>query len=165
MLTLRQLLLQLSNYSSYEGVLYCRPHFDQLFKMTGSLDKSFEGDIEKLKTRLILTIYLNFLELMLLSTSFTDAPRTARVDRSVSGAASSKLTSMFAGTQDKCVTCKKTVYPIEKVVIITITIFKILNSLGLNLLMSCSLPGSCRWKFISSSLLQMQPWRLHYKPF
>ena len=36
--------LQLSNYSSFEGVLYCKPHFDQLFKMTGSLDKSFEGD-------------------------------------------------------------------------------------------------------------------------
>lgn len=36
--------MQLSNYSSFEGVLYCKPHFDQLFKMTGSLDKSFEGD-------------------------------------------------------------------------------------------------------------------------
>lgn len=37
------LLLQLANYNSFEGVLYCRPHFDQLFKRTGSLDKSFEG--------------------------------------------------------------------------------------------------------------------------
>lgn len=37
-------LVQLSNYCSYEGVLYCKPHFDQLFKMTGSLDKSFEGE-------------------------------------------------------------------------------------------------------------------------
>ena len=37
------LFLQLSNYSSFEGVLYCRPHYDQLFKRTGSLDKSFEG--------------------------------------------------------------------------------------------------------------------------
>lgn len=27
----------------------------------------------------------------------------------------SKVSSLFAGTQDKCVTCKKTVYPIEKV--------------------------------------------------
>lgn len=34
---------QLSNYNSFEGVLYCKPHFDQLFKRTGSLDKSFEG--------------------------------------------------------------------------------------------------------------------------
>lgn len=37
------LILQLGNYNSFEGVLYCRPHFDQLFKRTGSLDKSFEG--------------------------------------------------------------------------------------------------------------------------
>ncbi|KAI4326685.1 hypothetical protein MLD38_031972 [Melastoma candidum] len=34
--------LKLSNYCSFEGVLYYKPHFDQLFKMTGSLDKSFE---------------------------------------------------------------------------------------------------------------------------
>ncbi|CAL5372567.1 unnamed protein product [Camellia sinensis] len=45
--------LKLSNYCSFEGVLYCKPHFNQLFKMTGSLDKSFEG-----------------------------APKTVRVDRS-----------------------------------------------------------------------------------
>jgi cysteine and glycine-rich protein len=38
-------LMQLANYNSFEGVLYCRPHFDQLFKRTGSLDKSFEGMI------------------------------------------------------------------------------------------------------------------------
>ncbi|GAU27344.1 hypothetical protein TSUD_05700 [Trifolium subterraneum] len=35
--------LKLSNYNSFEGVLYCKPHFDQLFKRTGSLEKSFEG--------------------------------------------------------------------------------------------------------------------------
>ncbi|KAB2023528.1 hypothetical protein ES319_D06G025800v1 [Gossypium barbadense] len=35
--------LKLGNYNSFEGVLYCRPHFDQLFKRTGSLEKSFEG--------------------------------------------------------------------------------------------------------------------------
>ncbi|KAK4486098.1 hypothetical protein RD792_008766, partial [Penstemon davidsonii] len=81
--------LKLSNYNSYEGVLYCKPHFDQLFKMTGSLDKSFEG-----------------------------APRTARVDRSVEqGSTNSKVSSFFAGTQDKCVACNKKVYPIEKVAV------------------------------------------------
>ncbi|KVH93351.1 Zinc finger, LIM-type [Cynara cardunculus var. scolymus] len=35
--------LKLSNYNSFDGVVYCRPHFDQLFKRTGSLEKSFEG--------------------------------------------------------------------------------------------------------------------------
>ncbi|CDP17006.1 unnamed protein product [Coffea canephora] len=81
--------LKLSNYSSFEGVLYCKPHFDQLFKMTGSLDKSFEG-----------------------------APKTARADRVANqGQTNSKVSSMFAGTQDKCVACKKTVYPLEKVAV------------------------------------------------
>ncbi|KAI4319097.1 hypothetical protein MLD38_032740 [Melastoma candidum] len=64
--------LKLSNYSSFEGVLYCKPHFDQLFKLTGSLEKSFESNKQP------------DLEILL-------------------------------WTQEKCVACKKTVYPIEKV--------------------------------------------------
>ncbi|KAI8543603.1 hypothetical protein RHMOL_Rhmol08G0231200 [Rhododendron molle] len=80
---------KLSNYSSFEGVLYCKPHFDQLLKMTGSLDKSFEG-----------------------------APKTVRLDRSANqGQTNSKVSRLFGGTQDKCVACKKTVYPIEKVTV------------------------------------------------
>lgn len=47
-LLLSLLMKQLSNYNSFEGVLYCRPHFDQNFKRTGSLEKSFEG--KKAKT-------------------------------------------------------------------------------------------------------------------
>ncbi|KAJ4964652.1 hypothetical protein NE237_016501 [Protea cynaroides] len=78
--------LKLSNYCSFEGVLYCKPHFDQLFKLTGSLDKSFEG-----------------------------APKDVRV--SDKGHVNNKLSSLFAGTQDKCVACKKTVYPLEKVAV------------------------------------------------
>jgi cysteine/glycine-rich protein len=34
--------LKLGNYASLEGVLYCRPHFEQLLKTTGSFDKSFD---------------------------------------------------------------------------------------------------------------------------
>ncbi|KAK6143622.1 hypothetical protein DH2020_023970 [Rehmannia glutinosa] len=41
--------LKLGNFNSFEGVLYCRPHYDQLFKRTGSLDKSFEGTPKILK--------------------------------------------------------------------------------------------------------------------
>ncbi|XP_070004862.1 LIM domain-containing protein WLIM1-like [Nicotiana sylvestris] len=71
--------LKLSNYNSFEGVLYCRPHFDQLFKMTGSLDKSFEG-----------------------------APKTVRERSADQGQSNSKVSSLFGGTQDKCVSlCKK----------------------------------------------------------
>lgn len=35
--------LQLSNFSSMEGVLYCKPHFEQLFKETGNFNKSFQS--------------------------------------------------------------------------------------------------------------------------
>lgn len=81
--------LKLSNYNSFEGVLYCKPHFDQLFKMTGSLNKSFEG-----------------------------APKTVRNERSVyQGQTNNRFSSMFVGTQEKCIACKKTVYPLEKVAV------------------------------------------------
>lgn len=80
--------LKLSNYSSFEGVLYCKPHFDQLFKMTGSLDKSFEG-----------------------------APKMARERSTDQIHTSTKVSRLFSGTQEKCVTCNKTVYPLEKVAV------------------------------------------------
>ncbi|XP_020213430.1 LIM domain-containing protein WLIM1 [Cajanus cajan] len=80
--------LKLSNYNSFEGVLYCKPHFDQLFKRTGSLDKSFEG-----------------------------TPKIAKPEKTGDNErpAATKVLSMFGGTRDKCAGCQKTVYPTEKV--------------------------------------------------
>ncbi|KAL0651155.1 hypothetical protein Bca4012_093846 [Brassica carinata] len=90
--------LKLSNYNSFEGVLYCRPHFDQNFKRTGSLEKSFEG-----------------------------TPKIGKPDKPLEGEvvsdsnlfsirpAGTKVSNMFGGTREKCVGCDKTVYPIEKV--------------------------------------------------
>nr|GMD60726.1 LIM domain-containing protein WLIM1-like [Ipomoea batatas]GMD87653.1 LIM domain-containing protein WLIM1-like [Ipomoea batatas]GMD92642.1 LIM domain-containing protein WLIM1-like [Ipomoea batatas]GME07617.1 LIM domain-containing protein WLIM1-like [Ipomoea batatas] len=79
--------LKLSNFNSFEGVLYCRPHFDQLFKRTGSLDKSFEG-----------------------------IPRVARPEKGGEEIRFGKVVSShFVGTTDKCVTCTLTVYPTEKI--------------------------------------------------
>ncbi|KAL0770060.1 hypothetical protein Bca101_035210 [Brassica carinata] len=74
----------MSNYSSMDGVLYCKPHFEQLFKESGNFSKNFQtGKTEKSNDHM------------------TRAP--------------SKLSSFFSGTQDKCATCHKTVYPLEKV--------------------------------------------------
>lgn len=80
--------LKLGNFNSFEGVLYCRPHFDQLFKRTGSLDKSFEG-----------------------------TPKILKPEKPVDNenATANKVSNVFGGTRDKCVGCSKTVYPIEKV--------------------------------------------------
>ena len=36
-------LIQLSRYSSMEGVLYCKPHYEQLFKESGSFTKNFQS--------------------------------------------------------------------------------------------------------------------------
>ncbi|XP_030946565.1 LIM domain-containing protein WLIM2b-like [Quercus lobata] len=35
-------ILAMSRYSSMDGVLYCKPHFEQLFKETGSFTKKFQ---------------------------------------------------------------------------------------------------------------------------
>ncbi|CBI34710.3 hypothetical protein AAG906_033535 [Vitis piasezkii] len=35
--------LVMSNYSSMDGVLYCKPHFEQLFRESGSLSKKFQS--------------------------------------------------------------------------------------------------------------------------
>ncbi|XP_060216281.1 LIM domain-containing protein WLIM1-like isoform X1 [Lycium barbarum] len=82
--------LKLSNFNSFEGVIYCRPHFDQLFKRTGSLDKSFEG-----------------------------TPKVSKPEKPVDNenGTGNKVSSLFAGTREKCVGCTKTVYPIEKVTV------------------------------------------------
>ncbi|KAI6701485.1 LIM domain-containing protein WLIM1-like [Syzygium oleosum] len=83
--------LKLGNFNSFEGVLYCRPHFDQLFKRTGSLDKSFEGTPKIVKPE-----------------GATDNENAATANR---------VSALFAGTKDKCAGCDKTAYPIEKVTV------------------------------------------------
>ena len=150
--------LQLGNYNSFEGVLYCRPHFDQLFKRTGSLDKSFEG---KNKEKLIWSqcctshsfsfriptdlLAFNFLSrdtkncktretcwwggkkkfplyswhldafLCLSIESWTPLFCSITMICFEQKPISTKVSTMFAGTRDKCFGCKNTVYPTEKV--------------------------------------------------
>ncbi|KAK7287180.1 hypothetical protein RIF29_00282 [Crotalaria pallida] len=74
-----------------EGVLYCKPHYEQLFKESGSFSKNFQSPA-KLADKM-----------------------TPELTRSPSKAA-----SMFSGTQEKCATCGKTAYPLEKVSALTI---------------------------------------------
>lgn len=82
-------LLVMSSYSSMDGVLYCKPHFEQLFKETGSFSKKFNASGKSDKQNELVNI-----------------SRTP-----------SKLSSMFSGTQDKCAFCEKTAYPLEKVTV------------------------------------------------
>ncbi|XP_024028772.1 LIM domain-containing protein PLIM2b [Morus notabilis] len=77
--------LSMSSYSWMDGVLYCKPHFEQLFKESGNFSKNFQ-------------------------TAKSSERQNDQLAR-----APSKLSSLFSGTQDKCATCSKTVYPLEKV--------------------------------------------------
>ncbi|GAA0166464.1 actin or actin-binding cytoskeletal protein [Lithospermum erythrorhizon] len=78
--------LKISSFSSIEGVVYCKPHFQQLFRETGSYKKSFQSSAKSAEKL---------------------TPGLAR--------SPSKASRMFSGTQDKCAACSKTVYPLEKV--------------------------------------------------
>ncbi|CAN1178593.1 LIM domain-containing protein WLIM1 [Linum perenne] len=80
--------LKLSNFCSFEGVLYCRPHFDQLFKRTGSLEKSFEG-----------------------------TPKVNKPEKHIDIENANKMSNLFAVTKEKCKGCTQIVYPIEKVTV------------------------------------------------
>ncbi|KAK1417556.1 hypothetical protein QVD17_26685 [Tagetes erecta] len=83
--------LKLSDFNSFDGVVYCKPHFDQLFKRTGSLEKSFEG------------------------TPKYRPEKPVGNELQPNQNALSKLSGFFEGTRDKCVGCTKIVYPIERV--------------------------------------------------
>uniref|UniRef100_A0A7N0SZM4 LIM zinc-binding domain-containing protein n=1 Tax=Kalanchoe fedtschenkoi TaxID=63787 RepID=A0A7N0SZM4_KALFE len=76
--------LVMSNYSSMDGVLYCKHHFEQLFKESGNFSKNFQ----------------------------TAKPSEKQHD---SSKAPNRVSALFSGTQDKCASCQKTVYPLEKV--------------------------------------------------
>ncbi|MBA0782441.1 hypothetical protein Gotri_000325 [Gossypium trilobum] len=92
--------LKLGNYSSMEGVVYCKPHFEQLFKESGNFNKNFQSSAksaEKLTPELVKS------PLQTLDVFDTRSP--------------SKAASMFSGTQEKCATCGKTAYPLEKVTV------------------------------------------------
>ncbi|KAL3651717.1 LIM domain-containing protein wlim1 [Castilleja foliolosa] len=99
--------LKLGNFNSIDGVLYCRPHFDQLFKRTGSLDKSFE-DTKNNETGKGRKRGKSFIHpIISCSTRVIAIPNRKQN--------ANKVSSKFGGTKDKCVGCNKTVYPIEKV--------------------------------------------------
>ncbi|MFS7932454.1 hypothetical protein Hanom_Chr04g00368091 [Helianthus anomalus] len=57
----------MSNYSSMDGVLYCKTHFEQLFKESGNFSKNFQTS-EFFFLFVIMTNYISFLVIALLIT-------------------------------------------------------------------------------------------------
>ncbi|KAE9459553.1 hypothetical protein C3L33_08563, partial [Rhododendron williamsianum] len=96
--------LAMSSYTSKDGILYCKPHFEQLFKETGNFSTKtnpVNSPCEFLQAFLALE-FPHFLSVSL-ENQMTWTP--------------SKLSSFFSGTQEKCRACTKTVYPLEKVTV------------------------------------------------
>lgn len=49
---------QMSNYSSMDGILYCKTHFEQLFKESGSFTKNFQTSKKDLLNRTFISYYI-----------------------------------------------------------------------------------------------------------
>ncbi|CAI5488240.1 unnamed protein product [Closterium sp. Naga37s-1] len=101
--------ISLNSFAAIEGVPYCKPHFEQLFKQTGSYTRSFEGAIKAEKDA-------------------TPPPESltpsAVVKATEKRSTPSPLALKFGGTQDKCKVCSKTVYPLEKISVEGVTYHK-----------------------------------------
>ncbi|GJP52392.1 hypothetical protein CLOM_g11513 [Closterium sp. NIES-68] len=101
--------ITLNSFSAIEGVPYCKPHYEQLFKQTGSYSRSFDGAIKAEKDA-------------------TPPPESLTPSAVVKSAEKrstpSPLALKFGGTQDKCKVCSKTVYPLEKISVEGVTYHK-----------------------------------------
>ena len=71
------MVFQLSNYSSMEGVLYCKPHFEQLFKETGNFNKNFQSRMFLILAEIDFFSITMFLVFNLQFISFSTAAKSA----------------------------------------------------------------------------------------
>ena len=72
------MVFQLSNYSSMEGVLYCKPHSEQLFKESGNYNKNFQSCMSLILDKIdFFSITLVFLVFNLQFISFSTAAKSA----------------------------------------------------------------------------------------
>ncbi|OIW21981.1 hypothetical protein TanjilG_20496 [Lupinus angustifolius] len=91
----------MSTYSSMDGILYCKPHFEQLFKESGNFSKNFQTAKSSDKQNDMV--------------NFVYSSNISGKMMNMQNKAPSRVSSMFSGTLDKCAVCTKTVYPLEKV--------------------------------------------------
>jgi len=112
--------LSLGNYASMNGVMYCKPHFKQLFATKGNYDEGFGKEKLTSKWTPNATVPASAG-----SPSGSHAPSFVPVEKEETKAAEKKETpssiaSRFqksSSSSEKCETCGKTVYATEKIVI------------------------------------------------
>jgi len=107
--------LSLGNYASMNGVMYCKPHFKQLFATKGNYDEGFGKD--KLTSKWSPAPA----HASQTAGSFVPVEKTDDVkSTSEKNVTPSSIASKFGKTSisaEKCETCSKTVYATEKIVI------------------------------------------------
>jgi len=105
-----QKILSLGNYASMNGIMYCKPHFKQLFATKGNYDEGFGKEQHK----------KNWTSSPVSSHPASFVPVTSTADdvkaaTSSPTSAGSKFKPLTAA--EKCVACQKSVYATEKIVI------------------------------------------------
>lgn len=106
--------LSLGNYASMNGVMYCKPHFKQLFATKGNYDEGFGK--EKLTSKWA----PNAPPAATARTSFVPLDKTDDANAAQKKDTPSSIASKFQRTSlnsEKCEKCGKTVYVTEKIVI------------------------------------------------
>jgi len=101
-------IVTLGNYASMQGVVYCKPHFKQLFAAKGNFDEGFGKEKVSSKWEPQTATPTTFVPV-----DKDDAPKEKRH-------ASEGIASRFKGTAsntEKCAGCGKTVYATERIVV------------------------------------------------
>eukprot|EP01133_Synstelium_polycarpum_P008154 gene8154-9578_t len=99
-----QVTLSLSTYASMNGVFYCKPHLKQLFAVKGNYDEGFGN--AKHSEKWTPTAESK-------PASFVPVEAAAKQEKTVSS--NPDVAKKFSGTSEKCNSCNKTVYAIERV--------------------------------------------------
>lgn len=106
--------LSLGNYASMNGVMYCKPHFKQLFATKGNYDEGFGKD--KLTSKWA----PNSAPASANGNTFVPVDKQEEAKSAEKKETPSSIASKFQRTtlnSEKCEKCSKTVYATEKIVI------------------------------------------------
>jgi len=102
-------IVTLGNYASMQGVVYCKPHFKQLFAAKGNYDEGFGKEKASSKWEPHTT-----------TTPTTFVPVDKDEGHKEKRAAPEGVASRFKGTAsstEKCAACSKTVYATERIIV------------------------------------------------
>ena len=104
----------MGTYVSQESVIYCKPHFQQLFKTKGNFDESFGKEKQdKWKNQAVVTEKLSFVP-----ATETDQQRASGDKNKTSEATAAKIRQWRQESEsDLCSVCSKTVFNAEKLVV------------------------------------------------